>query len=156
MWCPPGCDLPCPRLSHHPRPLPGLAVRHSPCAEQAPMLRSEDIGDPEGGTGEGPVQVAQPTTNNGGNGSNRGQTPADSVPLIPVHPLGVKPLGNQYFSSVVPARRSLGQLVALPDEMILQILESLQAHDLLNVGVSCVFLFAFSRLDELWKSLYLE
>ncbi|KAI1455703.1 Clavaminate synthase-like protein [Annulohypoxylon moriforme] len=75
---------------------------------------------------------------------------------IPVHPMGVKPLGNQYFVSGPTARRSLGSLGQLPDEMILQILEYLDTSSLKTFGFTCRFLYAFCQLDDLWKALFLE
>ncbi|OTB08821.1 hypothetical protein M426DRAFT_316845 [Hypoxylon sp. CI-4A] len=75
---------------------------------------------------------------------------------IPVHPMGVKPLGNQYFASGPTARQSLGSLGSLPDEMILQMLEYLDIDSLKNIGFACRFLYAFCQLDELWKALFLE
>ncbi|KAI1808301.1 hypothetical protein F4811DRAFT_501883 [Daldinia bambusicola] len=75
---------------------------------------------------------------------------------IPVHPLGVKPLGNLYFASGPTARQSLGLLIQLPDEMILQILEYFDIQTLKDVGSTCRFLYAFCHLDELWKALFLD
>ncbi|KAK8126331.1 uncharacterized protein PG998_002090 [Apiospora kogelbergensis] len=75
---------------------------------------------------------------------------------IPVHPLGVKPLGNQYFAAGPSARGSLGFLGFLPDEMILQVLELLGAESLKTLGATCRFLYAFCHLDDLWKPLFLE
>ncbi|KAL7629317.1 hypothetical protein AAE478_000837 [Parahypoxylon ruwenzoriense] len=75
---------------------------------------------------------------------------------IPVHPMGIKPLGNQYFASGPTARQSLGSLGRLPDEMILQILEYLDTHSLRVTGFTCRFLYAFCQLDELWKALFLD
>lgn len=75
---------------------------------------------------------------------------------IPVHPMGVKPLGNQYFATGPTARQSLGSLGRLPDEMILQMLEYLDTRSLKDVGFTCRFLYAFCQLDELWKALFLE
>ncbi|KAI0889941.1 Clavaminate synthase-like protein [Annulohypoxylon maeteangense] len=75
---------------------------------------------------------------------------------IPVHPMGVKPLGNQYLASGPNARRSIGSMNQLPDEMILQILEYLDTTSLKNIGFSCRFLYAFCQLDDLWKALFLE
>ncbi|KAI2467736.1 Clavaminate synthase-like protein [Annulohypoxylon bovei var. microspora] len=96
----------------------------------------------------------------GGIMANGGES---SVPItrissdsIPVHPMGVKPLGNQYFVSGPTARQSLGPLGRLPDEMILQILEYLDTSSLENIGLTCRFLYAFCQLDELWKILFLE
>ncbi|KAH8675639.1 F-box domain-containing protein [Xylariales sp. PMI_506] len=79
-----------------------------------------------------------------------------SVDSIPVHPLGIKPLGNQYFVSGPSARHSLGVVGFLPDEMILHLLEYLDTESLKSLGGACRFLFAFCQLDELWKALYLE
>ena len=75
---------------------------------------------------------------------------------IPVHPLGVKPLGNQYFATGPSAREYLGFLGFLPDEMILQVLELLDAESLKILGTTCRFLYAFCHLDDLWKPLFLE
>ncbi|KAK8089577.1 hypothetical protein PG997_004538 [Apiospora hydei] len=75
---------------------------------------------------------------------------------IPVHPLGVKPLGNQYFATGPSARASLGFLGCLPDEMILQVLELLDTQSLKSVGATCRFLYAFCHLDDLWKPIFLE
>lgn len=75
---------------------------------------------------------------------------------IPVHPMGVKPLGNQYFASGPTARQSLGLLGQLPDEMILQLLEYLDTRSLKDIGFTCRFLYAFCQLDDLWKTLFLE
>lgn len=84
--------------------------------------------------------------------------PTAGIPsdFIPVHPMGVKPLGNRYFASGPTARQSLGLLARLPDEMILQILEYFDIETLKDVGFTCRFLYAFCHLDELWKALFLE
>ncbi|KAI0842106.1 Clavaminate synthase-like protein [Hypoxylon sp. FL0890] len=75
---------------------------------------------------------------------------------IPAHPMGVKPLGNQYLVSGPTARHSLGSLGRLPDEMILQVLEYLDIPSLKGIAFTCRFLYAFCHLDELWKALFLE
>ena len=93
--------------------------------------------------------------------SKRPKYESNSIPLsgetgntliVPSHPLGIRPLGNAYT-----ARQNLktnaGALAILPDESLLQILEFLDAPDLLRVGATCKALFAFSRAEELWKSL---
>ena len=79
-----------------------------------------------------------------------------STASIPTHPLGVKPLGNQYLSDVVSARKSLGNLQALPDEVLSQFLEYLDLKTLRTLGYTCKFLFAFCHSDEFWKPLFLE
>ncbi|KAK0731596.1 Clavaminate synthase-like protein [Lasiosphaeris hirsuta] len=75
---------------------------------------------------------------------------------IPTHPLGIKPLGNKYFASGKDARRSLGTLQVLPDEMLMQLLEYLGQRTLRLLGYSCRFLFASCISDDLWKSIFLE
>ncbi len=75
---------------------------------------------------------------------------------IPSHPLGVKPLGNQYLSGGVNARRSIGTWAILPDEMLSVVLEHLDKESLLTIGHTCKFFYAFSHLEELWKAIYLQ
>ena len=67
---------------------------------------------------------------------------------LPRHPLGVKPAGNVYTATTklhIPFWR-------LPDELVIEILEYLDPVSLLRLGLSCKALYAFSRLDELWKA----
>lgn len=94
------------------------------------------------------------------NGSETLEDPAASTRVIsdsiPIHPLGVKPSGNEYFASGPTARQSLGTFGRLPDEMILHFLEYLNPHSLSTLGTTCRFLYAFCHLDELWKPLFLE
>jgi hypothetical protein len=75
---------------------------------------------------------------------------------IPPHPLGIKPLGNQYFASGPNARASLGTFKLFPDEMLMLFLEYLDASSLRLLGSTSKFLYAASRYDDLWKTLYLE
>ncbi len=75
---------------------------------------------------------------------------------IPPHPLGVKPLGNKYFSDGGDARRFLGTLQVLPDEMLMQLLEFLDERTLRLLGYTCRFLFACSMSDDIWKTVFLE
>ncbi|KAK0656739.1 Clavaminate synthase-like protein [Cercophora newfieldiana] len=76
---------------------------------------------------------------------------------IPPHPLGIKPLGNKYFSSGNDARDSLkGPLRTLPDEMLMQLLEYLDQRSLRILGSTCRFLFANCNYDDLWKSIFLS
>ncbi len=71
------------------------------------------------------------------------------------HPLGIKPSGNAY-SAEINIKASTGDLRFLPDEVICQVLEYLDASSLQNVGTTCKFFYAFSRLEDLWKSLCIE
>lgn len=75
---------------------------------------------------------------------------------IPSHPLRIKPLGNQYLSSAVNARRATGRLQVLPDEVLAQLLEYFGQQSLRKLGYTCRFLFAFCHADDLWKALFLE
>ncbi|KAK0618152.1 Clavaminate synthase-like protein [Bombardia bombarda] len=75
---------------------------------------------------------------------------------IPSHPLGIKPLGNQYFSNGGSARDSLGTFKILPDEMLAQLLEFLDKRTLRALGYTCKFLYAHCISDDLWKSIFLE
>lgn len=75
---------------------------------------------------------------------------------IPSHPLGIKPLGNQYLSSAANARGSIGSLRILPDEVLAQLFEYFGQHSLRKLGYTCRFLFAFCQADDLWKALFLE
>ncbi len=74
---------------------------------------------------------------------------------IPSHPLGIKPLGNQYLSDGVKARQSIGTVQVLPDEVLSQLLEYLDQRALRLLGYTCRFLYAHSVSDELWKALFL-
>lgn len=75
---------------------------------------------------------------------------------IPTHPLGVKPLGNQYLAKGPNARRSTGSWTCLPDEILALVLEGFDKQSLLNLGSACKFLYAFCHSEELWKALYLR
>lgn len=75
---------------------------------------------------------------------------------IPTHPLGVKPLGNQYLFQGVNARRSTGIWDTLPDEILMVIFEYFDVQGLFALGHTCKFLYAFCHSEELWKTLFLQ
>ena len=75
---------------------------------------------------------------------------------IPAHPLGVRPLGNQYLATGSIARASMGLLRLFTDEMLMLFLEYPDAASLRALGSACKFLYAVCRYDDLWKSLYLD
>jgi len=79
-----------------------------------------------------------------------------AVDSIPIHPMGVKPLGNQFFAHGPNARQSTGIVGQLPDEMILHLFEHLDARSIQILSSTCRFLYAFGQLDDLWKSLFIE
>lgn len=74
---------------------------------------------------------------------------------IPAHPLGVKPSGNGLMATWT-LRSSIGHLQALPDEMILSLLETLDSASLRALGSTCKALYAFTRSEELWKAFLIE
>lgn len=72
--------------------------------------------------------------------------------IVPPHPLGVKPAGNQY-TTPENAKSAAGLFSVLPDEIIMLIFELLNERLLLRLGATCKALYAFSTFDELWKTL---
>ncbi|KAL0938935.1 F-box and domain-containing protein [Colletotrichum truncatum] len=75
---------------------------------------------------------------------------------IPTHPLGVKPLGNQYLSDRPNARKHIGVFKILPDEALMLLLEYLDQKSLRILGYASKFLYAFCHSDDSWKALFLE
>lgn len=71
------------------------------------------------------------------------------------HPLGVRPSGNAYLSRR-NLRRATGGFYRLPDELLVQILELLDAKALLCLGSCCKALHAFTRSEDLWRALFTE
>ncbi|KAF1989655.1 Clavaminate synthase-like protein [Aulographum hederae CBS 113979] len=83
------------------------------------------------------------------------QPEEDAPAAIPPHPLGIKPSGNAYTSSV-DHKAAAGNFAKLPDELLIQLLELLEAPDLIRLGQVCKALYAFTRAEELWKALFVE
>jgi len=75
--------------------------------------------------------------------------------MIPPHPLGIKPSGNA-FSASYNSKSVTGYFTILTDDLLIQILELLDAPSLLCSGATCKALYAFSRFEDLWKSLLLR
>lgn len=86
--------------------------------------------------------------------SLQGET-EESPQAIPLHPLGVKPSGNQYTASRI-ARNYVGCFGIWPDEVLAIFLEYLNSPELLRLSTACTFLYAFCRSDDLWKTLFIE
>ena len=84
-----------------------------------------------------------------------GSTQSEETLSIPPHHLGIRPLGNSYLSTR-NLKSCAGFLALLPDELIIQILELLEAKSLINLGATCKACFAFARSDDLWKTLCIE
>lgn len=87
-------------------------------------------------------------------GHKPGSTGNDSL-TVPSHPLGIKPAGNAYAASK-NIRSAAGRFDSLPDELLVQILESLDAGSLRQVECTCKAVYAFARLEDLWKTLCTE
>lgn len=82
-------------------------------------------------------------------------TESEQSTAVRRHPLGIRPSGNA-FTSNVNLKAACGSFSVLPDELLIQLLEYLDAPSLLKLGGTCRALFAFSRAEELWKTLFLE
>lgn len=86
-------------------------------------------------------------------------SPADEIEedaeTLPLHPLGIKPSGNQYTSST-NAKYSMGTFGHLPDEMIVVLLEFMDSKKLRMLGATCRAMYAFCAAEELWKQLFIE
>ncbi|OLN88488.1 F-box protein [Colletotrichum chlorophyti] len=95
-------------------------------------------------------------TNGHGYDSKPPENAVMSTEAIPTHPLGVKPLGNQYLSDRPNARQHIGVFKILPDEALMVLLEYLDQKLLRSLGYTSKFLYACCRSDDLWKSLFLE
>lgn len=74
---------------------------------------------------------------------------------IPSHPLGVKPSGNGLLATW-SLRDAIGAFQLLPDELILILLEGLDGPSLLRLGRTCKAFYAFTRAEEIWKTLFVE
>jgi hypothetical protein len=80
---------------------------------------------------------------------------SDDSTLVRRHPLGVRPSGNA-LTATVNLKHGCGGFRLLPDELLAQILEILDAHALLRLGGTCRALHAFTRNEELWRALFVE
>lgn len=73
---------------------------------------------------------------------------------IETHPLHIKPEGNAYTASENIKSRC-GVFARLPDELLNLVLESFDHDCLVRLGSTCKALYAFTRLDELWRALFI-
>ena len=74
---------------------------------------------------------------------------------VPSHPLKIKPRGNAY-TATDDIKLAAGSFTALPDDVLIQVLEFLDATSLKWLGFACKTLYAFSRHEEIWKTLCIE
>lgn len=70
------------------------------------------------------------------------------------HPYNIRPSGNAFTASR-DIKAYSGSFAMLPDELLLQLLEYLQAVDLIRLGSTCKALYAFCRAEDLWKTLFI-
>jgi hypothetical protein len=83
----------------------------------------------------------------------------DTAPIveIPPHPLGIRPSGNVFAAPYnLRDTPSSGIFGRLPDELILEVLGFFDVKSLVAIGATSKCLYAFSRVEELWKALYIE
>ena len=74
---------------------------------------------------------------------------------VPRHPLGIKPLGNAY-TATQNIKFATGRFSHMPDEIIIEILEWLDGHALVELGRTCRAMYAFCHHDELWRTLFIS
>ncbi|KAF2281256.1 F-box domain-containing protein [Westerdykella ornata] len=74
---------------------------------------------------------------------------------VPTHPLHIRPAGNAY-TALENLKAHCGLFARLPDELLSHILESFDADSLTRLGSTCKALYAFTRLDELWRALFIK
>jgi hypothetical protein len=73
------------------------------------------------------------------------------------HMHGVKPLGACYAAGCANARdRGLGDLRALSDEHLLEVLGHLPAEGLVRLSAASRALYCFCNHEDLWKAMTLE
>lgn len=88
-------------------------------------------------------------------GVDKAANPDESANTIWSHPLGIRPSGNA-FTATTNLKAATGTFALLPDELLTQFLEYLDAQDLLRLGATCRALHAFTRSEELWKALFIR
>lgn len=74
---------------------------------------------------------------------------------VPTHPLHIKPAGNAY-TATDNLKSRCGGFARLPDEILSHMFDAFDADTLVRIGSTCKALYAFSRLDELWRALFIQ
>jgi len=74
------------------------------------------------------------------------------------HPYGIQPWGNSYSPSAEPSIRdtSLGGLRAIGDELLMDVLGMVGAHELCCLARTSRFLYVLAHMDELWRALVIS
>jgi len=68
--------------------------------------------------------------------------------------VGVRPAGNAY-TATANLKSAAGSFSCLPDELLVSVLEFLDAKALVDLGSTCRALYAFSRFEDLWKTVFI-
>ena len=79
--------------------------------------------------------------------------------LVPPQRNNILPLGNAYFSNLSECRTSgLGTMNMLPDDLLVTLLSHLylDATSLCRLSQASQAWYAFTRSDELWRSMYVK
>ncbi|KAF2187764.1 F-box domain-containing protein [Zopfia rhizophila CBS 207.26] len=113
----------------------------------APGTLLEEIPD----SGERPVKKIKLTSM----ANSLAEDLEDVVSAVPTHPLGIKPAGNAYTASE-NIKSQCGAFARLPDELLSHVFESFDAETLVRLGGTCRALYAFTRVDELWRALFIQ
>lgn len=79
----------------------------------------------------------------------------DNATSVPPHPWGIRPSGNVYDAKF-NLMHSCRLFAQLPEELLLEILEFLDAKQLQVLGATCKALSAYCASEELWKTLFTE
>lgn len=102
-----------------------------------------------------PVREQEPILENGRIENQLEFQDGDATTGVQPHPLGIRPSGNVYDSKI-NLLNSCRSFACLPEELLLQILEFLDAKELLSLGATCKALSAYCASEELWKTLFVE
>lgn len=130
--------------------IPGAMTLHVDSHRHSTHPAEPGLGLPMEVSGERPTKKIKTS-------SARGRQPdtESDVTWVRRHPLGVRPSGNALTSSI-NAKDSAGLFARLPDELLMQLLETLNVPHLLRLGGTCRALHAFTRSEELWRALFIE
>lgn len=136
---------------------PSTTVTHScPRRHIPPVLNTRGPWRFLSQSGESSKLDIMPSAIRGAHADDVHEQPDPTNDSIPSHPLGVKPLGNQYLSDGPNAKASIGVWACLPDEVLMTVLEYFDKSCLFSLGSTCKFLYAFCHSEELWKALFLQ
>ena len=76
------------------------------------------------------------------------------VAALPNHPLGVKPSGNALTATENAADRT-GKFRLLPEDVLVVVLEWLDARSLQKLGYTCRSMFAYASHEPFWRGIFI-